>query len=386
MGLFDFWGAASSPVTVPTFQQGANRDSTDLQIRSLLYLFKRLRINRLASFVNGSSLKYTDGKLWDEVLSGTDLNISKLDAMYNLSGFEKLLLLDEQRVLIDFPKNKFRMLCVLSELPSPNFSRPLSPVKGATTSDEMEGGFPIIKDYKDRYVQNFHFLLLPLDTKYTSPQLAAELANSSIYVEHFSYVTFPARVHTANKAIRAVLGETAGEDSSIVLSEDTKATLLAKYLAELAFLVQLIRIYDQHIKQLDSLPVKPLSPVKLKSMPSIPHLQSSPSRVLQPTSPNLRRLSRPKSLANLRAPQLASRPSILNFNANEIYNPVASPPSPEKNRPSISTLGGYSASDLSHHSLYGREVRPELWEKCKSSIREKLSRESKLLQEQVFLN
>lgn len=384
MGLLDFWGGSTPPVTVPTFEQGTKRDSTDLQIRSFLYLFKRLRINRLAPFPNGNKLKYTDGKLWDEVMSGTDISISKLDSLYNLSKFEQLLLLDKQRVLIDYPKNKFRMLCVLSEYPSASFSRPLSPTKGVSTADEMENGFPVMKDYKDRNVQNFYFSILPVNTKITCRQLAAELANSPLYSEHFSYVTFATRLHVANKAISSKLGSSSSEDTSVLLSEDTKAALLSKYLNELAFLVQLIRIYDQHIKQAGSLPIRSQSPTKTKSVNYFSHITTSPSLAAQPSSPAQRPLSPKKSLAYLRSPQLTSRPTISNFNANEIYNPVASPRSPEKNTIPISAFSEISVSNLSEHTLYDREVRPEIWEKCKYSIQEKLARESKLILTNAF--
>lgn len=372
MGLFDFLGSSVAPVSVPTFVQGSGRDSTDLQIRSLLYLFKRLRINRLALFPNGNSLKYADGKLWDDVLSGTDMNISKLDGMYNLAAFEMLLLRDQHRVLIDFPKNKFRMLCVLSEYPSANFSRPLSPTKFGAASEEMDGGFPVFKDYKERKVLKFCFSILPVDASLKCKQVASELANSFLYFEHFPYVSLLARYHIARKAIGAVLG-TATDDVTISLSEESKAEILFQYLTELAFTVQVIRMYDQYIK----MEQRPSSPTKLRSVKSSTTLPQSPTRVIQPTPPNQRPMSPKKSLANLRGPLLTSRPSISNFSANELYNPVASPPSPEKSRASGSGFGEFSTSSLSYSSLYGREVRSEIWEKAQNSIREKLSRELK---------
>lgn len=374
MGLFDFLASLTPAVTIPTFVQGADRDSTNLQIRSLLYLFKRLRINKLALFPSGDGLKYTDGKHWDDLLSGTDLTIAKLDSMYNLAQFEQLLVADAQRVLIDYPKNKFRMFCVLSEYPSADFSRPLSPVKGASTADEFQDGFPVLKDYKERKIPHFYFSIIPVDTSVPFRELAADLANSLLYVEHNSYVTFAARFHVASKAISYVLGNTASEDAMIFLSEDSKAAILSRYLNELAFHVQLIRIYDQHIKQIESLPVRSQSPTKLRSVKSFSHLPPSPTKIGAPSSPNHRQLSPKRSLANLRAPQLTSRPSISNFNANEIYNPVAAPPSPEKSRKPISNIGVLSGTNLSDTLIYGKEIRPEIWEKCKHSIREKLAR------------
>lgn len=387
MGLFDLFGATTT-ASVPTFTQGAGRDSTDLQIRSLLYLFKRLRINRLAPFPNGNTLKYIDDKHWDDGISGADASVAKLDAMYNLPRFEQVLLLDPQRVLVDYTKNKFRMLCVLSEPPSAGFLRPLSPVKGLSTCEESESGFPLFRDYKDRRVSSFGFSLVPVARATTRRQISAELAQSLLYVEHFSYVSFAARFRVASNAVEKVLGS-GPESSSVQLSEDTKAAVLREYLNALAFLVQLIRIYDQHVKMELSRPESPTklespkleSPPKLHSARSYSHLPPSPSRVLQPASPNQRALSPKKSLANIR--QLASRPSISNFKANEIFNPVASPPLEKKSGSSglPSGLGHAHSIDQSNLDcgLYGRDVRPEIWEKCKSSIREKLLRERRLL-------
>lgn len=377
MGLFDFLGSPAPAVTMPTFIQGANRDSTTLQIRSLLYLFKRLRVNKLALFPLEETLRYTDGKQWDDLLSGTDLTIAKLDTTYNLAHFQLLLLSDPQRVLIDFPKNKFRMLCVLSELPGADFSRPLSPVKGASTSDKFEDGLPVIKDYKDRKVPNFQFSVITVDEDIPFRQLAADLANLPLYAEHNSYVTFAARFHIASRVVKHVMGNAIAEDALLILSEDHKAQILLRYLTELAFHVQLIRIYDQHIKQIEPVTVRS-SPQKLRSVKSFSHLPPSPTKIAPPTLPNQRLLSPKRSLANLRTPQLTSRPSISNFNANEIYNPVASPPSPEKLRQPI-TFSGYSGTGLSDTLIYGKEIRQDIWDKCKFLIREKLVRESKVL-------
>lgn len=349
MGLFDFLGPAG-PVTVATFELG---DSTDLQIRSLLYLFKRLRINKLAPFPNGTTLKYADGKYFDGV---PDAHVQKLDGLYNLAKFQKLLVSEEHRVLIDYPKNKFRAFCILSEYPSSNFSRPLSPVKGNST-DEIENGFPVLKDYMERRVKNFSFSLLA-PGKVTVRDLALELANSLLYVEHHSYVPFSARLQAAREAITKTTG-VASDDGVISLKEESKTAIVGEYLRGLAFLVQLVRLYDEYTKQHS----EPVSPTKLRSVKSFSQMPQ-----LSPTKPSLSPL---KTSARPLSRNLSSKPSISNFKATEIYNPVTSP---QKTPMSGSTLAG----SVSHEfAILGKEIRPELWEKCKLSIKDKLAREAK---------
>lgn len=389
MGFFDFFPLGSNSDPVPTFTQGPGRDATDLQVQSLLYLFKRLRINRLATFSLGDTLKYTDGKLWGQGMINHEGNISKLDKSYNLQRFLKLLVEDEHRVLIDWPKNKFRALCFLSEYPTGSGTTLLPD----TISKHEDGSLPGFVDYKDRPVHSFAFMVLPVNTSIFVRDLALDLAQSLLYLEHHSYISFTSRIQTAEKAIAKFSEKGA---TMLELTEALKASIVLEYLRQLAFLVQLVRIYQQYIKPKE--PETPLgSPKKTtadlprslrlaKSFLQLPNVGKIPIKpTLSPkksmanltsTSPKrtMGDLSPVKLEAGLRK-QLTSRPSISNFRANEIYNPVTSPPISASN--SENRVIG-SGALLSHLSEYGRE-NTDLWEKCRASIQEKLNKEREFL-------
>ncbi|GEQ66627.1 hypothetical protein JCM33374_g290 [Metschnikowia sp. JCM 33374] len=407
MGIFSFLplGNSSSQENIPTFKQGELRDPTDLQVQSLLYLFKRLRINRLASFSQGNTLKYSDGKSLDQTVLSHEVNISKLDHMYNLHTFQAILVEDEHRALIDWPKNKFRALCFLSEHPTPP-SRPQSPVKNSPLpiSKPQESALPVFRDYKDRPVQSFAFSVLPVNTSIFTRDLALDLAQSLLYSEHHSYISLTSRIQTADKAIAKVCD--AGSNM-IELTEDIKAAIVNEYLKKLAFLVQLVRIYQQYVKPKDSDTLAPvISPKKATSgdSPRTPRPESPrtlrpavsmsklPNVTLNPLRPSL---SPKKSMANLLSSspkkasgdsvatkldtsprkQLSTRPSISHFRANEIYNPVTSPPA---SGPSSENKFSGSGALSGHSSDYEKE-NAELWEKCKASIREKLAKEKDVM-------
>lgn len=352
MGLFSFTAPQQS-TRIPTFELTAQPDTTDLRIRSLLYLFKRLRINKLSAFLNtDGSLKYTD----DSSLDDSSLS-SKLDSLYNLEKFSQLLVSDPQRALIDFPKNKFRAYCILSELPSANFSRPLSPVKGALPEkSDFENGFPVFIDAKGRRALNYAFTLIPSGHQVSIRELAATLANSLIYVEHHSYVPFAARFSAARSSIQKISNMDLTDDSVCRPSETFKHAIVFEYLKELAFLVQLLRIYDKYVKKMASSTPTPsvqltLTPVSLPS--------ASPKKAAPTLSPR-------KSTANLKGEKtLKARPSISNFRSNELYNPVTSP-----QKKSLKAV-----SSSSPREIYGREIVQDLWDKCKTSIRAKLEHE-----------
>lgn len=359
MGLFSFSGPKQG-AKVPTFELAPQPDSTDLQIRSLLYLFKRLRINKLAPFLNSDgSLRYTDVSAPVE-----DPSVSaKLDGLYNLLKFSQLLVSDYQRVLIDYPKNKFRAYCILSELPSANFSRPLSPVKSTRSengSADFEDGFPVFFDAKGKRALNFAFSLLPSGRQVSIRELAASLANSLIYVEHHSYVPFSARLSAARSSIQKISTLDLTDDSVCRLTEEFKHAIVFEYLKELAFLVQLLRIYDEYMKKTSS------PSIQMSETPSSLPLTSPVKRAPPALSPK-------KSTANLKGERtLKPRPSISNFRSNEIYSPVTSPTKKKSMKASSST--GYG-------DVYGREIVQDLWDKCQTSIRAKLQHEKSRIEQ-----
>lgn len=271
MGIFDFMRP------VPHFRQDAGCDSTGLQIESLLYLFQRLHVHLLAAFTANGQLRH---------LAPTQPNALKLDAQYNVAEFERLLVCDKHRVLIDFPKNKFRLLCILSEEPET---------------------LPPFKD--NRRYTSFRFSVLPLGHT-TRRDVALFLAQSNLYCEHSS-VSFSTRLKVANEVlVRHVKGE------AFELTQKLKALLVHAFLCDLAVTVQTFRIYDEYARR------------------------ESPRKALQ------------------------LRPSIANLRVNEVYNPEASPRSPEKSR-----LGSESS----------REMNEELWAKCRQSVAARLAREESLI-------
>lgn len=364
----------------PTYKFGANRDPTDLYAKALLYVFKRLQINRLASFPSEGTLRYSNGQPWNP--TSDDTHLAKLDIIYNVARFEKVLTADEYRVLIDYPKNKFRMMCVLSERPSASLLRPSSPSKGHTTTPE--NGLPVLFDYKERAVPAFEFSLLKVENPITCRELADFLAESLFYVEHHSYVPLAARLHTARAAVCATFPKSS-QTSVVELLEDTKAQLLLRYLRSLAVIVQVVRIYDLHSKKNQMLPTRvvktlgvtnPSTPPRLRTAQSFSGLATLSPQANLTLSPqtNLRALSPKKSNAHLQ-PGITKRPSVAEFRANEAFNPVTAPSPERKLNARILTLDANSLLT----SLFDFQVQPELWSKCQQSIQDKLARERRII-------
>ncbi|RLV95741.1 hypothetical protein JA1_000834 [Spathaspora sp. JA1] len=302
---------------VPTYNQEQDPDPIDLQVKSLLYLFQRLRINKLTSFLdkNDLSLKYIYQAENQEVNQ-------KLDEQFNLDEFLKLLVNDEYRILVDFTKNKFRSYCILSEYPTKtNFQ--------VRQGNHEDYSFPQFRDSNDKNVAKFRFLLFPTSA-ISIEYIANVLSGSDIYCEHFAYLPHKTRVQFALESIKEVIPKTNTTTIELTLSQRSK--IIRGYLTKLAITVQLQRIYQEHIKLVNSptksdttLP-KLASPIRsLKPKPSLAKMASHTN--LNSTSPT--RLSHRTSMANLRpsspTKSLKPKPSIPRFQLEELYNPVASP-------------------------------------------------------------
>lgn len=395
MGFFSFLptGLGLDQEKEPAFLCSKDPAAEERRIQSLLYLFRRLRINRLAAFSQGDTLKYSDEN--NDPTSGTASELAKWDAIYGKTEMEQILLSQKERVLIDWPKNKFRSLCVLPKEPA---LRPPSPTRRDGLSTDIDHGLPLFRDFKDRKAGTFAFSVIPIDRQLNFTDLAFDLAKLNLYIEHHSHISFSDRIQIAKDMIRKCVRSDLSNESVVVLSQETHTQLISEYLSSLAFIVQLLRIYDLYTKQLSeqvkSLPVKlsssqmsttsqrsndslsrPRSPVKAKSRNFGTQLSHSELSQSSPSLSPKKSLSPRKSIANLRAPRLNSKPSISNFNANEIYNPVAAPPVQERRNPHIQ-----AHSTLDHLLLYDREIQSELWEKCKHSIEEKLKKEQAALE------
>lgn len=350
---------SGTTANIPQFDQGEEHDSIDLQVKSLLYLFKRLRINRLTSFLTpDGQLKHTnryeDGQ--------SQSYYQKLDLLYNTLAFIGILAQDEYRVMIDYSKNKFRSYCILSDYPSANLSRPSSPVKGGSNSDN--GDFPSIRDYKDRKVRTYRFILLPLNG-ISVDFIANTLAMSDIYSEHFTSFDFDTRYQYALDSINKVFGSDISKNKGreITMTESEKEHIIRDYLRSLAFNVQLGRIYDEYVKK-----SRPASPTK-SAVPKI----SAPKLSQRKSIADLR-TSRPPSPTKL----LSSKPSIARFKLDELYNPVVSPP---LSIPSLSYDDSRSDTSGSDFDKAPRtELRMDIYEKCKAAVTEKLRRERESIQ------
>ncbi|ODV80671.1 uncharacterized protein CANTADRAFT_20243 [Suhomyces tanzawaensis NRRL Y-17324] len=401
MNLLSLLGPGNQAVKKPSFEQGKNHDSIDLQIKSLLYLFKRLRINKLSTFLDEShNLKYIDqgSSASPELVQFYE----KLDQTYGATEFVHILTHDEYRVMVDFVKNKFRSYCVVSEVPSKNLSRPSSPVKGVSMNEDEV--YPPFTDYKDRKVKGFKFVYFPREQA-TAGQVATLLAESDIYLEHHKAFNFTTRYQYALESVDKVIPNNGNLKKAMEITEDEKASIIREYLEKMAFNVQLSRIYEGYMKLVEpQIPSRSSSPTrikvgdspKLKAKPSIKQLnlselslsskptlpQASPTKTFLAPSPL--KLSPMKSSQGLRTSrpssptkQLKAKPSISKMRLDELYNPVASPPVLQEPFSDYKSESSHTSETSSTHNdnLGHTEIRVDIYEKCKLAVADKLKRE-----------
>ncbi|KHC72566.1 Biofilm-induced protein [Candida albicans P75016] len=416
MGLFDLLPfprgggvADSTTTTIPTYD--STKDSINLQVKSLLYLFKRLKIYQLAPFLNRDNnyeLKY----IGNTTIDNTNPIHIKLDKIYNLERFLQILIYeDEYKILVDFTKNKFRSLCFMTEYP---YGKVL--VSMATDS------FPqfIDEDEDGDSFENFKFILFPLKNV-TIEQMGQLLTKSDIYIEHKN-VSTSKRYMIAIESINEVLGFD-GNKSDITIFDITitqKNQIIRQYLIKLAIQVQLTRIYQEYIKQHpivitgDPFVTPPSSPTKKQSnssispMKKIPTLRKSmsnltlngntsgvnynkaPSVPSVPSSPT--RLRPQKSMSKLN-----SKPSISKMKLEELYNPVASPrgkihqevkPSSIRSN-SSNPINGVGSEDFDNDidiDIDNKEnFRWDVYNKCKLAILEKLKVEKLRIDQKIVV-
>ncbi|KHC38279.1 Biofilm-induced protein [Candida albicans P76055] len=416
MGLFDLLPfprgggvVDSTTTTIPTYD--STKDSINLQVKSLLYLFKRLKIYQLAPFLNRDNnyeLKY----IGNTTIDNTNPIHIKLDKIYNLERFLQILIYeDEYKILVDFTKNKFRSLCFMTEYP---YGKVL--VSMATDS------FPqfIDEDEDGDSFENFKFILFPLKNV-TIEQMGRLLTKSDIYIEHKN-VSTSKRYMIAIESINEVLGFD-GNKSDITIFDITitqKNQIIRQYLIKLAIQVQLTRIYQEYIKQHpivitgDSFVTPPSSPTKKQSISSIsptkkiPTLRKSMSNLTlngntsgvnynkAPSVPSVHssptRLRPQKSMSKLN-----SKPSISKMKLEELYNPVASPrgkihqevkPSSIRSN-SSNPINGVGSEDFDNDidiDIDNKEnFRWDVYNKCKLAILEKLKVEKLRIDQKIVV-
>ncbi|QPG72999.1 hypothetical protein FOA43_000303 [Brettanomyces nanus] len=213
-------------VNIPSYFTGELEDSIDLQIKSLLYDYRRLKINALSPFlkqdptsggydfdyVHSSYTKPSDTKEDDFIHN------KRLDTIYNLTRFKEELLNNPYRVLIDYIKNRFRSLLILSDSP-----------------DQMHQ-LPELNT-----AQHFEFLVLrPNDSE--EKYVDVLVNKSGIYNEH-----------GVNKKLRMqILMKVMNRQRDLcgpnTFNKDDRASIIKCYLENLGLHIQVERIYRATLK------------------------------------------------------------------------------------------------------------------------------------------
>ncbi|CAK9438264.1 uncharacterized protein LODBEIA_P25010 [Lodderomyces beijingensis] len=383
MGLLDLLGSSGSAcTTIPTFDE--SKDSIDLQIKSLLYIFKRLCIHKVTPLTKEGKLRHVDAfEMQHDPMS------DKLDRTYNLDFFlTSVLLDDEHRVLVDFVKNKFRSLCFVSGLPC--ISRPSSPVKGESANrDGSLSSFPQFTDSHGRKASSFHFVLFPMENV-TVEELVHLLSTSELYLEHS--VPFIKRFNIASETAKKVFGAQSADPQEVLnVTPRQKQRLIYGYLTALAKHVQVMRIYEEYTK-LHPLVYSDSQKPALQHSPSQHSLKSLKSNEAgtkrhgntPPLSPT-RLHSSPTKLAHKRSStnMLKPKPSIPKLQLEELYNPLTSPPRPASPIRKVASKSESSDSENNKSgsltlSEGGKEIlRLDVYEKCKIAVQDKIGAESK---------
>ncbi|KAG7885505.1 hypothetical protein KL938_000537 [Ogataea parapolymorpha] len=215
-----FWSRNEVAVNVPRYQGGENEDSVDLQIKSLMYMFERLKIYNFAPF-----LKILDsGEVSFDWLSKPDAPIhpdviinDKLDSVYDIQSFKKILLDDPYRILIDYCKNKFRSYLILSDSPKefselPKFMAP-----------------------------DFQFTILKANSS-DKNYIDVLVNKSDIYKEH----NISQRVKT--DIAREIIAAQRACSNDKVFDKNDRAKIIGFYVQKLAYHIQVERIYKATLK------------------------------------------------------------------------------------------------------------------------------------------
>lgn len=232
-------------VNIPYYFQGEMEDSISLQIKSLVYVFHRFQISNLKPFLKISDL--TDEYDFDYLGSNHHSNFNganksanqrssmnsrsilmndKLDRIYNVDHFKTQLLNDPYRILIDYSKNKFRSLLILSEAPN-EFSE-----------------IPSLN------APNFNFLILKPDDP-TEKYVEVIVNKSGIYSEHRinNKIKVQILLRIINRQKKALESNNANSpEFSGEFTKDDRANIIKSYVQKLAFYIQVQRIYKAALK------------------------------------------------------------------------------------------------------------------------------------------
>ncbi|PRT54310.1 hypothetical protein B9G98_01930 [Wickerhamiella sorbophila] len=308
MDVFKAMWRPRGNISIPTYKQGDQEDGADLQVKSLFYMFRRLRIAN-NTYMPGSSLK----QLVEPIPELSDEDLANLDKMYNLAGFEHVLLHDPHRVLVDWVKNRFRCLLLLSHMPQMDLPK-----------------FPD---------QGFRFAVLPPDA--STDEYIRTLTESDIYREH------PLTPAVRRSVAESVLKKHNKRDLN------SRAQIIQEYLWGLGVEIQVARLYKASLKAagisspiasptasptaspmgsptLSSLSLPPGSPTAVPRSPAArspsPIRIKATPKVAPPLSPRGRAVPAPSSpIQRLRTPSPSKSPTRIRLSPTQ---PSAAPASP----------------------------------------------------------
>lgn len=212
--LKSLWPVPSeTSISIPSHVEGEKEDSLDLKVKALTYFFKRFEIDRYPAFVSSFSNEYgLDLKL------GKNSSNDRLDSAYNRDGFEHLILNNEHRILVDWVKNRFRSLLILSGLPS-------------SIKDINE------INYLGKELAGFKFsVLTPSDS---DEKYIDIILKSGIYQEHG--IDIELKVRTLKDIIQNQRDLKPSYKKTF--NKDDRSTIILKYVEKLSEIVQIDRIY-----------------------------------------------------------------------------------------------------------------------------------------------
>ncbi|CDK28742.1 unnamed protein product [Kuraishia capsulata CBS 1993] len=227
-----FWplsSSSSSPaLTIPTYLGGNQEDSIDLQIKSLIYMFNRYRVDKLTQFLTCVEPGYYKFEYVDSITNGEGND--KLDIIYNKSQFEEELLKDEYRILIDYVRNKFRAMLILSDFPKEIDQIPKFPCK------------------------TFNFVVLRADS--TDQIYADVLINKShIYSEYKT--PYDVKLGILNKVLSGQ--RRSQKPGSTYFNKSDRSAIIKQYVQRLGFHIQVERIYKATLRSKEQINIlKPL--------------------------------------------------------------------------------------------------------------------------------
>lgn len=210
--LRSIWpNSSTSVITIPQHNEGEFEDDLDLKVKALTYLFKRLNIENLPSFIND------ENGMFNLNSSGNSGSNEKLDTIYNKSEFERYLMSDGHRILIDWFKNRFRSICILSDTPQCPYEAELSKRN------------------------HFRFLILKSDS--SDDEYIDLLVNSDIYTEYGIDRAVKQQI------IKDILTRQRENRPSFKkqFNKNDRSNIILKYVSKLSEVVQIERIYQASI-------------------------------------------------------------------------------------------------------------------------------------------